>query len=163
MSMVYWVCQGIGIEQSAIIPFLDGEKLAQVIIANEPDEDVSNQIEVEVTAEELEEEFAFSTLADEEKVNVLLDIISGDTHQLPSVLRCADKKHVLEACSNNDGLYFLLYPPSYPWEEPHNMFKTKNEVFEYICDVLMQFCRNDISRQTIKDIIDDDIYEPGAG
>jgi len=151
MPQAYWVCQGIGLEQKVFMPLLDGDKLAKAVFAN-----------AEIALGKLEEH-SFSSLSNDAKVELLMDeYIDMETFRLPELLQKEDHENLLEACCDGDGQYFLLYPPRYPWEKTGE-FINQTAAIEYICDVVMPFCRDDVARQQIIDIIDADIYEVGCG
>jgi len=119
MSLSYWTIMGIGINQTDLIKYLDGDKLA-VLVKEDP--------EFIVEDNELEKDYEFSTLSNKAKVKVLMDYyVCEYDWQLPELLQKKDEKNVLSCGDNNEGKYFLLYHPRYPWEEDGG-FKSQNDV-----------------------------------
>ena len=156
MSMCYWMCEGIGIEQGVLLPFVDGMKLAKAIVDN-------NDFDADVTMDEIEEDYEFSRQDNQTQVELLMkDYLSDENDALPALLLSADEKNALVSCNDNDGQYFLLYPPRYPWINSDG-FTSMEEVVEYLCDVLLKFCRDDVTREEIRAIIDTDVHAVGCG
>jgi len=153
MSMAHWVCAGIGFEQSVLEPLLDGDKLLKLLR-----EEYSCE---EITDEDLGEDYTCSN--NEDRVGILMDcFVVNEDYQLPELLTKKDGKNVLSYGSNNEGRYFLLYSPRYPWDESGG-FQSLKEVTQYICDLVRPYCRDDVSEETILAIIDPEIYEYGCG
>jgi hypothetical protein len=152
MSQTPWAFIGIGYEQTGLISLMDGDKLANLVkeMAKEPLEE-----------NELEEGYAFSTLPNDKKVDVLMQYFIEDVYdwQLPELLMKKADKQVF-SYGENDGNYFLLYHPRYPWEESGG-FKSQEEVVKYICDLVRPYCRDDVSENELFEIINPDIFEVG--
>jgi hypothetical protein len=154
MSMSYWVCQGIGFEQTSLISTLDVDKLLSLV-----KEELGNIVD----ENELEEDYLFSTLSNEKKIDVLMKYyIKEQDWQLPELLQKKDAKNVLICASNNEGSYYLLYPPKYPWEESGG-FTSQEEVVKYIFDLIKAYCLDDVPDHEIFAAIDVDVYEVGCG
>jgi hypothetical protein len=149
------MCHGIGIEQNDIVPFLDSIGLARRI---------TDDLENGTSFQELEREHSFSTLSNDEQFDLLSEKFFSpeDGYTLVSLLKAAEEMDALIICNNNHGKYFLLYTPRYPWQDSGG-FTSQEEVVGYICDLLMSFCRDDVERQEIINIIDADIHELGSG
>jgi hypothetical protein len=149
MAMCYWVCEGIGVEQSELLPLLDGDKLKGLFVGFSEDE--------------WENDYGFSALSNEKKVEAIMDFVNGSDFdgKLPELLKQRDSKGVLSCGNDNDGLYFLLYHPRYPWDESGG-FTSKDEVIRYIYELIKPYCKDDISEIKLLGIIDD-VYAPGCG
>jgi len=148
--MCHWVCEGIGVEQGDIIPLLDGDKL--IILLREAMENDWEDIE------------GFDELSNKMKVEALIECIyeMDLNNKLSELLQLKDSKGVLTSGTDNDGQYFLLYAPRYPWDE-NGGFKSQEEVVRYFCDLLRPFCRDEITEEELTAIIDVDIYAYGCG
>ena len=151
MSMCYWVCEGIGFEQSDLIPLLDGDK-------------VKTLFAVFVTDEVWEEEYNFSSRTNDKKVEAIMEMIdcSDFDNKLPELFQQKDDKGVLSCQNDNDGQYFLLYSPRYPWNESGG-FTSQEEVVRYFYDLLRPFCKDDVSEKDLLAVIDVDIHAHGCG
>ena len=151
MSMCYWVCEGIGFEQSDLIPLLDGDKV-KTLFADF------------VTDEVWEEEYNFSSRTNDKKVDAIMEMIdcSDFDNKLSELFQQKDDKGVLSCQNDNDGQYFLLYSPRYPWNESGG-FISQEEVIKYFYDLLRPFCRDDVSEKDLLAVIDVDIYAHGCG
>ena len=152
MPVEYWICEGIGIEEQELVPFLDPIKLAQYM---------QDEKDYEFEDELLDEDSDFRKMSPLEQIKELIDYCD-EASSITEILAEANKKRVLVSANDNCGKYFLLYPPSYPWQNTGD-FSGLEEVKEYICDFVLPFCRDDVKRQQIYDIIDEDIYEFGVG
>jgi len=154
MSMVQWVCEGIGFEQRALLPFLDGKKLAD-LLNEDPDFAPEDG--------ELEKEFAFSSLDNKAQVDVLMDYyIHNVDEQLPELLLAKDEKTALVCANDNEGQYFLLYPPGYPWSHSGD-FKSQEEVVRYIGELVLPYCLDGVTLSEIMGAVDPDVFVVGAG
>jgi hypothetical protein len=150
MGTCHWVCQGIGVEHSNILPLLDADKLKVLF--------------VDISEDEWESEYNYSALAKEEKIDAIMECIdcSDFCDKLPELLQQKDDRGVLETGNDNDGLYFLLYSPRYPWEESGG-FTSQDEVVKYFYDLIRPFCRDDVTEGELLAVIDEDIYAYGCG
>jgi hypothetical protein len=148
--MSYWVCQGIGFEQSDLLPLLDGDKLKTLF--------------ADVTGGEWEDEYKFSTLTNEMKVEAIIKRCDGAyfDYGLTELLQRKDTKGVLSCGSDSDDRYYLLYHPRYPWDESGG-FASQEEVVKYIYDLLRPFCRDDVLEKDLLEAIDVDVYANGCG
>jgi len=150
--MDHWICEGIGFEQSALIPLLDSEKLLQLL---------KEKGSSEITDEALGADYTSGT--NQEKVDILMDsFVVDEDYQLPELLLKKDGKNVLCWATAEDDRYFLLYSPRYPWDKSGG-FKSLQEVMQYICGLVRPYCRDDVMEDEILGIIDPDVYEHGCG
>ena len=158
MAMCYWICEGIGFEQGNLLPLLDGNKLK--VLFNEVTE---NDWEKE-WEKEWENDYGVSTLPHDKTVEAVMAFIDGSdfNNKLPELLQYKDEKGVLNCANDNDGQYFLLYSPRYPWNESGG-FTSQYEVVKYLYDLLRPFCRDDVTKKELLAIIDVDIYAHGCG
>ena len=153
MSQTYWTIKGIGIEQQDLVPLLDGDKLAKLM---------EKEAEYAFPIDDIEKEDSFSSLNNQEKVELLMDnYVCSEHEQLPSLLYAADTTDFLITANNGDDRYFLLYTPKHPWHST-DMFSAEEDVIKYITDLVIQYCRDDVSREAIEAIIDTDIDEVGC-
>ena len=153
MSVSHWVCEGIGIEQSELLHLLDGNKL--IVLLKEAVEAAENAWEgIE----------GFDELSNEMKMEAVIEYIDemDMDNKIPELLKLRDSKEVLITGTDNDGQYFLLYPPRYPWDE-NGGFKSQEEVVQYFYDLLRPFCREEITKEELRAVIDVDIYAHGCG
>jgi len=154
MSQQYWVCQGIGFDQSAIVPFLDADKLVKLI---------NDHAETAHVGEDFLAKKKYRKTDHISKVLMILDEFIGMEHfELAGLLASANEEGVLIAATNGERRYFLLYPPRYPWENTGE-FANQKYLVEYIAEQVLPFCRDDVSRQNIIGIIDTEIHEIGCG
>jgi len=154
MSLAYWVCQGIGFEQSAVIPLLDAAKLEKLI--NEKAENL-------IVNDAFKTDYDFEQKDNDAKVKLLLEeIVCDEDLELAGLLATANEEEVLIAITDGDGSYFLLYPPRYPWEYTGD-FLSQETLIEYIAFHVLAFCRDDVSMQDVIAIIDPEIHEVGCG
>jgi len=149
MGMCYWVCEGIGFEQRALLPLLDGDRLKALFN--------------EVTEDEWENDYEFSALSNDKKVVAVMEFIDGSDFdgKLPELFQHKDSKGVLCCANDNDGQYFLLYSPRYPWVESGG-FTSQDEVVKYFYDLLRPFCRDDVTEKELLAVIDVDIFAHGG-
>jgi len=150
MGMCYWVCEGIGFEQSKILPLMDGDKL--------------NELFSEVPGGECENDCGFNAMSNDKKVEAVMEFIddSDFNDKLPELLQHKDNKGVLCTANDNDGQYFLLYSPRYPWNESGG-FTSQDEVVKYFYDLLRPFCKDSVTDEELFAVIDVDIYAHGCG
>ena len=154
MSQMYWLCQGIGFEQGAVTPYLDAEKLENLIKERAEESKVTG---------EFKRAYEYDQKDNADQVQLLMDqIVCNETYQLAGLLASENEESVFIGVTDGDGQYFLLFPPRYPWENTGE-FLSQEVLAEYITDFVLQFCRDDVSRQDIIGIIDADIYEVGCG
>ena len=154
MSQTYWMIKGLGFEQQDLVPYLDGDKLVKLM---------EKEAEYAFSIEDVEQEDSFSSLNNNEKVELLMEnYICNEHEQLPSLLYSADTNDVLITANNGDDRYFLLYTPKYPWHCT-DILSAEDDVIKYITDLVIQYCRDDVSREDIESIIDTDIDEVGCG
>ena len=156
MSMCNWICEGIGFEQTEIFPLLDSGKLE--ILINDNNDDGC------IVDEKFKENCGYNALTEEEKVMILLeDVVCEEDFQLAGLFVASEGKNsVLIASTNGEGEYYLLYPPKYPWQCQGD-FISVEDVIDYYVTLLSSYCRDDVTRQQIIDIIDPDVYEHGWG
>jgi hypothetical protein len=148
------MCDGIGFEQSVLTPYLHGPTLAEALEEHFPEV---------IPLDELEEKHRFSTLSNEKQVDLILDeYVTELDEKLPGLLIQMDHKQVLCWATNGDGEYYLLYPPRYPWQESGG-FKSQADVIEYIRCIAQLFCRDDVTEEEVRALIDPDVYEVGCG
>ena len=154
MGMCYWVCEGIGFEQSNILPFMDGDKLKALF----------NEVTEDKWKAEWENDYGFNALSNDEKVESVMNFIDSSDfdEKLPELLQHKDDKGVLSYANDNDGQYFLLYAPRYPWNESGG-FTSQDEVIKYFYDLLRPFCRHDVTEEELLAVIDVDIFAHGCG
>ena len=154
MGVCYWVCEGIGFEQKNLLPLLDGDKLKALF----------NEVTEDDWEDEWESDYGFSALSNDKKVEAVMEFIDSSdfNEKLPELLQHRDNKGVLSSANDNDGQYFLLYSPRYPWDESGG-FTSQDEVVKYIYDLLHLFCRNDVTEKELLAVIDVDIFAHGCG
>jgi len=154
MGMCYWVCEGIGVEQGDLLHIMDGDKLKELF----------NEVTKDEWKDEWENDYKFSTLSNDKKVEAVMDFIDSSdfNEKLPELLQHKDVKGVLSTGNDNDGQYFLLYSPRYPWDESGG-FTSQDEVVKYFYALLCPFCRNDVTEEELLAVIDADIFVHGCG
>lgn len=139
MSMIYWMCQGIGIRTNELYPYLNQEKCACLIKKQIPDADI------------IEDDF-FD----------IDDFFDGEPFEnLWDMLCHCDDTNTLTYGDNGDGEYYFYYVPTYPWERKENEPISIQEVHERIIDAVLCLCN--MSRKDVEALIDDDIYDYGCG
>lgn len=130
-----WVNQGIGVDCEEIVPYLSIEKVRAILTNNYPD-DFSDVNTGEMARE------------------AIIDLYRGG---IAEMLADLDENNLVTWGTDSgrtDG--FLLYPPSYPWEQTENDPKSQEEARELIKRLVRQVC--DIS-EVILDNLVQEFYE----
>ena len=140
MSVCHWVCEGIGVRDDDVYPYLNFSKCFAEIQKIAPND---------YTLEEFD-------------ADALADLTCGNEFQcIGEFLARLDDHGVLSFGDNNDGQSYCYYAPTYPWFVTDNDPKSLQEAREYVKDVVRKVC--DIDEDVLDRIIDNDIYEYGCG
>lgn len=138
MSMCYWMNEGVGIRCDDIYGRLDKHKCYLAVCEQLTNEEID---EAEFDIDDFLYGYAFENIAD--------------------FLCHLDDDDIFTFGDSGDGQYYLLYPPSFPWERGDNEPQTIEEVHEKIVKVLLK--ATDLTPEEAEALIDDDIYEYGCG
>lgn len=146
MSVSYWMIEGVGINTDKIEPFLDKEKLAQMLLEQLPDDEELLEISANKKYDELD----------------VRDFLYGNPFQnLGDLLtHCDDTDSITYGDDGESGSYFY-YPPSMPWHRTETEPETLEEVHRRIIKAV-QVVTN-LSTSKIETMIDDDLYVVGVG
>lgn len=146
MSVSYWMIEGVGINTDKIEPFLDKEKLAQMLLEQLPDDEELLEISTNKKYDELD----------------VRDFLYGNPFQnLGDLLtHCDDTDSITYGDDGESGSYFY-YPPSMPWHRTETEPETLEEVHRRIIKAV-QVVTN-LSTSKIETMIDDDLYVVGIG
>jgi len=133
---------------------MDGDKLKELL----------NEVTEDEWHDDWENDYGFNALPNDKKVEAVMKFIDGSdfNEKLPELLQHKDDKGVLSCVNDNDGQYFLLYSPRYPWDESGG-FTSQDEVVKYFYALLRPFCRNDVAEEELLAVIDVDIFAHGCG
>ena len=71
-------------------------------------------------------------------------------------------RHLLSYANDGEDNTYLYYEPSYPWEREEEDFRTEEEAKRYICNIVMPFVGDQVTRKDILALIGD-VYEVGCG
>ena len=139
MSMIYWMCQGIGVRTNDLYPYLDNKKCIAVIKSQIQDVDI-----------------------DEEDSFDIDEFFWGEPFENLGDLLChVDDTDTMTWGDNGDGEHYFYYVPSYPWERKENEPISIQEVHERIIDAVLRLCN--MTRKEVEALIDNDIYDYGCG
>lgn len=146
MSVSYWIIEGVGIDADKIEPFLDKEKLAQMLLKQLPDN---------------EELLEMSVNKKYDGLDVLEFLYGNPFENLGDLLtHCDDTDSITYGDNGESGSYFY-YPPSMPWHRTETEPCTLEEVHRRIIKAI-QVVTN-LSAAEIEAMIDDDLYVVGIG
>lgn len=146
MSVSYWMIEGVGIDVNKIEPHLNKEKLAKLLDAQLPNDDIVNEIIEKGLYDDLDiHDFLYG-----EPFANLADLL---TH-------CDDSDSLCYGDDGDLGVY-LYYPPSFPWQRTEKDPETVEEVHRRIIEAVQRV--TDLSREKIEELIDDDLYVVGIG
>lgn len=147
------MCEGIGFSVDDLMPILDSEKIRLHMC----------ETDKTYTEEENHEWFkSYSKMSQSEKLSEIISRYEED-ESFGHIFFGADTLNVLCASDNGDGKQFILYPPSYPWNEEMQVLKSIDSVKEYLCEVVMNFTLDSVTEDDLIKLIDTDIYEVGCG
>lgn len=139
MSMCYWMCEGIGIATSALVPYLDVDKCTKLICEQTSGEIVSNKEDFDIN-----------------------DYLYGEVFEnLADMLCHCDNSEAMTYGDNGDGESYFYYTKTYPWERLETEPKSIEEVHSIIKDAVQRVCN--LTRDEIEEMINDDIYDFGCG
>lgn len=146
MSVSYWMIEGVGIDTDKIEPFLDKEKLVQMLLEQLPDDEELLEISVNKKYDELD----------------VRDFLYGNLFQnLGDLLtHCDDTDSITYGDDGESGSYFY-YPPSMPWHRTETEPETLEEVHRRIIKAVQAV--TNLSTSKIETMIDDDLYVVGIG
>ena len=140
MSMIHWICEGIGIRANKLYPYLNNQKCM----------DALRELKID-DFEGLE--------PDEFDID---DYLLGEPYESLGDFLCRlDDTNTLTYGDDGNGESYFYYTPSYPWSRHENEPISIQEVHERIIDAVIRVC--DLSRNQVETLIDDDIYEHGFG
>lgn len=143
MSVVHWICKGIGVRSSEVYPFLNQKKcLAELKKLLPDDEDVQN-INIEF---------------DDFDIN---DFMHGEPYMYLGHFLSQLDTSMLLSYGEADNESFCYYSPRYPWDISENDPKSLSEARALVKNVIRKVC--DIDNERLEKLIDDDIYEYGCG
>lgn len=146
MSMSYWVIEGVGIEVSDVEPYLDGEKLCNMLCEQLPDDERLRSIS---------ERKAYNELS-------YYNYIHGyPFYGLADILTHCDDTDSITYGDDGEMREFFYYPPSMPWHHTENEPQTLQEVHRRIIAAVRKITT--LSEQEIDDMIDDELYIVGYG
>lgn len=149
MPSTYWWNQGLGVKLEEIHDLLDAEKtrayLAQ--IGAFAKNGLRNPGRLK----------GYRRASNRERIDYLTAAVESLSNDgLCGVLAHADaaERNLLCSANDGDGVYYLLYPPFYPWDLKETDCRTKAEAEAYICDLLMRFTRSEVTREKVLERIE---------
>jgi len=150
MSVSYWMIEGIGIDTDKIRPYLNQDKLLDLLAEQLPKED--DVLELIQLREDTGKcpEFNVDDYLYGQPFDNFADLL---TH-------CDDTDTITYGDDGDGGCYFY-YPPSMPWELRENDPKTIEEVHRRIIIAVQKV--TDLSEAEIDELIDDELYVVGIG
>lgn len=146
MSVSYWVIRGIGLNTADIEPYINKKKMVHFLLDQfQNDMDLENIITTgDYTSFDIEEycyEMGFDGLAD--------------------ILCYCDDTSTITCSNDGDGGAYFYYPPSMPWDHVPNEPQTEKEVIRRIIKAVQKI--TDMTKEEIKNVIDNDLYVVGFG
>ena len=138
MSMVHWVCDGIGIRTNELYPYLNKNKCINFICKQVPNAKID---------------------ADSFDIDQFFD--GNPFENLGDMLCHADDTNTLTFDTDGQGEYYFYYRPLYPWQMTDKDPVSLQEVHERIIDCVLCLC--DMSRLEAESFIDNAIYDYGFG
>lgn len=143
MSLCYWSICGVGICAEDIYDYLDKEKLANFLYSEITDGEEAERLRTliyeqrydEVCLEDYFDNYAFDSLAE--------------------ILYACDSTKLLTYGEDEDGMSYLFYPSSMPWQRRNDEPENLKQVHDIIINAVQKI--SSLSRKEIERMIDDDI------
>lgn len=146
MSMSYWMIEGIGLNVQDIKPYINMEKAVRFFYGLFPnDPDLADLIAANDYAS-----FDLETFYQGNGFDNLADVLC----------HCDDTSSLIFG-DDGDGNVYLYYPPSMPWHRTETEPQSEQEVVARIIKAVLKIA--DMSEDKIKEAIDVDLHEVGAG
>jgi len=99
---MYWLCQGIGFEQGAVTPYLDAEKLENLIKERAEESKVTG---------EFKRAYEYDQKDNADQVQLLMDqIVCNETYQLAGLLASENEESVFIGVTDGDGQILPIVP-----------------------------------------------------
>lgn len=145
MSLSYWVIEGVGLKVNDINK-LNNEKLVRKISEELPDDEcllgmIRNNDYKDFCVDDYLFGYPFDNFGD--------------------ILTHCDDTDTLTFGDDNEGDVYLYYPPSLPWWRREDEPQTLEEVIDNIVNAVQKV--TDLSREEIKELIDEDLFVVGCG
>ena len=150
MSMCYWMLEGIGLDTDKIVPYLNMEKVARLLI-EQPD----SEPDIVENLKRMVESNDFSNL------NIDDYLYGQPFDNLADLLTHCDDTDSITYGSDGEGSYYFYYPPSMPWEMRDTEPQSLQDVHERIIAAVQKIA--DLRPQEIDWMIDDDMHVVGFG
>lgn len=150
MSMCYWMLEGIGLDTDKIVPYLNMEKVARLLI-EQPD----SEPDIVENLKRMVESNDFSNL------NIDDYLYGQPFDNLADLLTHCDDTDSSTYGSDGEGSYYFYYPPSMPWEMRDTEPQSLQDVHERIIAAVQKIA--DLRPQEIDWMIDDDMHVVGFG
>ena len=149
MSLSYWMIVGLGLSMKELFPYLQASKIRQRLRKQK-----GTDLNMEDTA-------LWGKINDTERFKLLLEYLTGG-FQFADLIEQSDGRHLLSYANDGEDNTYLYYEPSYPWEREEEDFRTEEEAKRYICNIVMPFVGDQVTRKDILALIGD-VYEVGCG
>lgn len=150
MSYCYWMIEGVGINTDRIRPYLNQDKLLDLLAQQLPNEE--DVLELVQLREDNGKRPDFD----------IDDYLYGQAFEnLADLLTFCDDTDTITYGDDGEGGYYFFYPPSMPWDRREEDPKTIEEVHQRIITAVRKVA--DLSDEEIELMIDDELYVVGAG
>lgn len=150
MSMLYWVIAGVGIDADKVRPYLNKDRLLNLLVEQLPyDDDIFDLVQTRERTRQCPE-FDIGDYIHGYPFDNLAELLTY----------CDDTRSITYAVDGDGGCYFY-YPPRMPWELQDEDPKTVDEVHHRIVASVKRV--TDLSESEVERMIDDDLYVVGAG
>lgn len=153
MSMCYSVAEGYGVNLNKLEQYLDGKNIINEYKKDLPEaliDEFTNSISKSETVQELNDVLE-NYLRNAERKDVY--------YSFQNVYRliCDKPSSLLEYLETDDNGVVIFLPRYYPWELTENYPKTKEEVIKlFVKNLSLVY---DVDEETIKSVIDEDVFE----
>jgi hypothetical protein len=149
MSISYWVIEGVGIEADKIWPYLNYDKVLDVLYDLMPNNKNIAKLFVERKDTGKCPEFDIDDFVDGQLFDSLADLLTF----------CDDTDTITYGYDGERDYFY--YPPSMPWERVEADPETREEVHQRIITAIQKVA--DLAAEEIDGMIDDDLYVVGEG
>lgn len=150
MSISYWMIEGVGIDVDKIMPYLNHDKLLDLLAEQLPKD---NDVLVLVKSRE--------NTGKCPEFNIDDYLYGQPFDNFADLLTHCDDTDTITYGDNGDGSCYFYYPPSMPWELREDDPKTIEEVHRRIITAVKKV--SDISEAELENMIDDELYVVGIG
>jgi len=144
LSDIQWPITGLGVSLYDIRDMLDAEKIRALL-----------QKHSTGVLDESHEEFQeYQNASNEDRFDLLECDLEESNDFTCGFLAMDDERNLLVSANDNEGGFYLMYEPSYPWERRDNDFTSEEDARQYICDFLMRFMLPEVTAEQVQEKID---------